>query len=249
MLTLGAGLTAAIRWGPLYRGPLPDLRPGSVSVPVGVNFGAGLEKTMERWTSAQRLRTMRAVARLGARWVRIDVPYLGPRRPWGDAAVVTAALAAGLHVDALLDDWSADRRPPPGLFAAFAARVAGAYARRGVEVYEVLNEENLGSNWGGAASAPGYAALLGRVYRAVKAADPRATVLVGGLSPAPAGGGDVAPVAFLQELYAAGAGGSFDGVAVHPYTYPGLPSIVDPSNSFAQMVRLRRVMSSHGDGG
>ena len=55
-----------------------------------------------------------------------------------------------------------------------------------------------------------YAALLRTAYAAIKAADPKATVLLGGLT-----GNDVS---YLNELYGAGARGSFDAVAVHTDT-------------------------------
>jgi hypothetical protein len=62
----------------------------------------------------------------------------------------------------------------------------------------------------GAPSPAVYAGMLRAVHPAIKAADPSAAVLVGGLT-----GNNYA---YLDELYANGAQGSFDGVAVHTDT-------------------------------
>ena len=55
-----------------------------------------------------------------------------------------------------------------------------------------------------------YAALLAAADVAIKAADPAATVVLGGLT-----GNDAT---YLAQLYAAGVAGSFDAVGVHTDT-------------------------------
>jgi hypothetical protein len=109
---------------------------------------------------------------------------------------------------------SPDPLTPPGDLDAmgrFAARVAGHPAIRGhVAAYEIWNEEDAPLWMRGAPSPAVYAGMLRAVYPAIKAADPSATVLVGGLT-----GNNYA---YLDQLYASGAKGSFDGVAVHTDT-------------------------------
>jgi hypothetical protein len=109
---------------------------------------------------------------------------------------------------------SPDQLTPPTDMAAmgrFAARVAGHPAIAGhIAAYEIWNEEDT-PLWMRGAPSPGvYAAMLRAVYPAIKAQDPAATVLVGGLT-----GNNYA---YLDELYANGAQGFFDGVAVHTDT-------------------------------
>ena len=58
----------------------------------------------------------------------------------------------------------------------------------------------------------GYANLLKVAYKAVKDADPTATVLNGGMA------GNSMP--FLEEIVASGAGNTFDILAIHPYAIP-----------------------------
>jgi hypothetical protein len=244
---LGAGVAGAAAWKPFPSGPVPVLPAGSVTVPVGINFGAGGEAAMEQWPLGRRMATMETVARTGITWVRIDVPYRGPSGGWPTSPVIGAALAAGLHVDALLVDWSHDRRPRPATMASFARLAVARYSRWGVGTYEVLNEENMGANWGGSASAAGYAKVLDAAYRAVKEADPRAAVLVGGLASVASGTGDLDPLTFMRGLYRAGGAGHFDAVALHPYTFPDLPSVSDPANAFAQIPALRALMVRQGD--
>jgi len=59
-------------------------------------------------------------------------------------------------------------------------------------------------------TSTGYTMLLAAAYPAVKVADPTAIVVLGGLSKN--------DYDYLAQLYAAGARGYFDTVAVHPYT-------------------------------
>jgi len=76
--------------------------------------------------------------------------------------------------------------------------------------YEVWNEPDENTFWHPAPDAGTYAAMLRAAYAGLKAGDPAATVVAG-----PMTGNDYS---WLQSLYAAGAGGSFDAVAVHTDT-------------------------------
>ena len=62
--------------------------------------------------------------------------------------------------------------------------------------------------------------MLRTVYPAIKAADPNATV-VGGvmISVTDYGNLTVNPINYLDQMYAAGAQGSFDALSFHPYQY------------------------------
>ena len=122
----------------------------------------------------------------------------------------------------LLDapDWAssvADARPhkPPANatdFSAFAGELATWLHQKDgpAPVYEVWNEPDAADFWGGAPDVDLYTALLRNSYTAIKAGDPRALVLTG-----PTTGNNYA---WIESLYARGAKGSFDGVAVHTDT-------------------------------
>jgi hypothetical protein len=101
--------------------------------------------------------------------------------------------------------------PPadPADYAAFIGVLAQRWAGR-VTAYEIWNEEDQSRWWTGAPDPAAYARLLKAAYPAVKAADPSATVVLGGMT------GNDYP--FLQGVYEAGAKGSFDVVGVHTDT-------------------------------
>lgn len=112
-------------------------------------------------------------------------------------------------------------------FARYVTEVAQRYGRDGtfwkanpdlpqvpIESYQVWNEPNLPQYWGGKPDARAYVQLLRAGSRAVRKVDPDAEVLAGGLPESKHG---VPMLRFIRQMYAAGAKGSFDTLAVHPY--------------------------------
>ena len=164
-------------------------------------------------------------------------------------------MAWGLKVDVLLTDspiWAAtaDGSPSPADFAAFAKAAATKFAPLGISTFEIWNEENDTQPWGAAFSPAEYTALLRASYAAIKSANAKAEVLVGGLAAEPnaSRGASYEPVTFLTEMYAAGAKGSFDAVADHPYSFPDLPQQTNSWNPFTYLPTLHQIMVEHGDG-
>lgn len=133
-------------------------------------------------------------------------------------------------------------------FGNFAGRLAARYAGR-VQAWGIWNEADEADFWHGTPpSAVAYAALLKASYKGIKAADPSAQVDAGPLT-----GNNYE---FLEQLYDAGAGGSFDAVDVHTDTACGINS---PSSFYYDKDRIGRysflgfrevheVMAAHGDG-
>lgn len=101
--------------------------------------------------------------------------------------------------------------PPanPYDYAAMLAAIAHRFGSR-VAAYEIWNEEDEPRWWTGAPDPAAYVRLLQATYPAIKAADPAATVVLGGLT-----GNDYK---FLEGVYAAGGKGYFDAVGVHTDT-------------------------------
>jgi hypothetical protein len=163
---------------------------------------------------------------LGTHWVRVFVP-------WPNLEPQPGVLASNwlyyyeqlfrslpAHTKVIADvvetpEWetgSTDVHEPPANpqdYAAFAGMLAQHWAGR-VAAYEIWNEEDNSSWWTGAPNPAAYAALLKATYPVLKAADPAATVVLGGLT-----GNDYT---FLEGVYAAGGKGSFDAVGVHTDT-------------------------------
>ncbi len=212
--------------------------------------------------------------------------------------LVTLAAAHHLHVLMIVDTtpaWASGASmsannwfslPPrrPAAYGVFAAAVAARYGADGrfwrehpsVPRYlptgiELWNEENLSGDWGDRTPSPAvYAAMVKAAYTRIKKADPKMTVLLGGL--APAGGYDDVtctgrkgtghdrtswnPVNYLQALYADGIHGYFDALAWHSYNYwTGATAAgmlrYNLCSAWSQMARTpvsaRSLMVSHGD--
>lgn len=133
-------------------------------------------------------------------------------------------------------------------YAGFVAALASRYAGR-VAAWEIWNEEDESAWWTGGGDPARYAELLKAVYPAVKAADPAAGVVLGGLT-----GNDYR---FMQGVYANGGGGSFDAVGVHtdtacnvlsPYRYLRDANGMINRYSFLGYRSVHAVMAAHGDG-
>jgi len=139
----------------------------------------------------------------------------------------------------------ADPKHVEAFYAAMAAHGKGTIA-----AYEILNEPNLPFEWGGAPNPAAYTAFMKAAYRGVKKGDPSALVLGGGLSPATGGaGGTIEDTDFLRGMYAAGARGSMDALAVHNYGGNHEPER-DPGDCgicFRRAELYRQVMVEQGD--
>lgn len=137
-------------------------------------------------------------------------------------------------------------QPDPTQFAAFVSAVVQRY---GAQLYEIWNEQNNTAFWS-TPNAAVYTTLLKDSYQAIKAAAPSSTVVSGGLAPV-AGNGNVAPVPFLQQMYADGAKPYMDAVGYHPYSFPALPNTYESwsgwSNMAATNPSIRSVMVANGD--
>ena len=101
------------------------------------------------------------------------------------------------------------------------------FIRRALERYdniaavEVWNEPNVSSFWLGGPDPARYAALLQATYTAVKSVRPDLPVLFGGVATfSPNAPLQAGYIDFLRKAYAAGAGGYFDALALHPYPVP-----------------------------
>jgi hypothetical protein len=166
------------------------------------------------------------VRALGTHWVRVFAtwPDLEPEpgvyaQNWfASYEQLFHALPAGTKVIVDVVDtpqWetgSGDEHTPPANpddYAAFVGALAQRWAGK-VAAFELWNEEDNASWWVGAPNPAAYTALLQATYPVVKAADPGAAVVLGGMT-----GNDYS---FLEGVYAAGGKGYFDAVGVHTDT-------------------------------
>ncbi len=178
---------------------------------------------------------------------------------------VLDAARAGLRVLPILFDTPAfraapvadgDRRaaaPPrdPAAMARFAVALQHRYgpggtlwrAHPGVPVrpitaWQIWNEPNLPVYWAGKPDARQYVELLRVVGAALHRADPHAEVVTAGLPESRLG---VPFARYLKAMYAAGAAGTFDTLAVNAYSRR-------VTGMVAAVLGARRILSSAGQG-
>jgi hypothetical protein len=172
-----------------------------------------------------------------------------------DAAVVAAAQQ---HLPVLpvvhrTPDWAAARpadgasSAPKGTaaYTSFLTALVGRYGPAGslwaerpdlprlpIRDWQIWNEPNLTLFWTTQPFAKPYVRLVRASRRALRAADPGSRTILAGLP-------NISWVA-LRQIYRAGGRGSFDAVALHPYTKP---------INIVRLVRLaRRETRRFGDG-
>jgi hypothetical protein len=110
-----------------------------------------------------------------------------------------------------------------------------------VRRWQLWNEQNTPWNWAQKRWPRGYVRLLKQAYRAIHAADPGATVVAGSLV-----GALTSPWAAMRMMYKAGAKGSFDEIAVHPFT--NNRSVKTAIGQVTEIVRrVRAQMRRRGD--
>jgi hypothetical protein len=236
-----------------------------------VGFAQGYLPTSENTADLEA--DFDAIRTTGAQWVRFDFAWslvqgAGPKSfNWYSLdRAVKAARSRGLKVLGILTYTPSWARPKgatdkhyPLNTAAFGSFVRAAvlrYSPQGVRTWEIWNEPNIAAFWEPAPDPSVYAALLRASFATIKAADPNAVVLVGGLAGVgssldweAADGSELSPWRFLSDLYTSGAKGSFDAVADHPYApLPKGPEAAVPGNSFLQVSALHQLMALHGDG-
>jgi polysaccharide biosynthesis protein PslG len=231
-------------------------------------FGFAAGGNLHNLSARELARYLDGVRAAHAGWLRVDVNWSVIQSRGRDTyrwkafdRVVRGVTSRGMSVLAGIlytPAWARPAHtrstsPPTDLadYATFVKTVVLRYARMGVHTYEIWNEPNIPVFWSPRPDPARYAELLKLAYAAVKSADPTATVLSGGLSPHGSYGevddGGINPLTFLEGMYAAGAGGSFDALAWHPYGY-GSASW----SAWSQMAKTTpsalELLRAHGDG-
>ena len=145
-----------------------------------------------------------------------------------------------------------------GDFGDFCHILADRYKGR-VQAYQVWNEPNLSSEWGGLSPDPvTYVELLRACYVGIKTADPSAWVVTAGLAPTGTTPPEAMPdTEYLVAMYAAGAAPYFDLLGVHapgflypPETAPDKVAEMHDGHRFfcfRHVEDLREIMVRYGD--
>jgi beta-xylosidase len=205
-----------------------------------------------------------ALAEAGAKWVRINVVWHAVE-PTQKGVYDSGALAMydnlmarlaengmkAIFVTADTPYWaSADPNKANGLWAQkykpsnfsdladYYAFLANRYESTGPHAFEIWNEQNEHYFWPSGVNATNYVAMLQSCYAAIKAVDPQAIVLNGGLTDN-GGAGVNGAINYMNAMYNAGAKNYFDAWSQH--TYPRTPQYE------AIISQVRNVMVARGD--
>jgi polysaccharide biosynthesis protein PslG len=245
---------------------------GQVANAIGVNVF--LEQEVEPQKRQLSLELLRDA---GVGWIRQELPWeqveplskgqtTDPK--FGDSTwakfddIVERATGLGLNVILRIDTsprWALPADAPDGLgppvdyadYWDFVGQVATRYKGR-VAAYQVWNEPNLNSEWGRKPpDAAGYARLLRGASEQIHSIDPSARVLMAAMAPTLTENADALnELVYLQQLYDAGARGSFDVLAVQAYGLRGGPDDprIDTSDvTFSRPLLVRQLMERNGD--
>jgi polysaccharide biosynthesis protein PslG len=211
------------------------------------------------YTDEQRATVLDQFQAAGVKSVRIDVSWvmLQPHDArsydsWGVGMVDrVVAMANARNIRPLMMLWltpawangTSDQRMAPDRPEDYA-RVAGWAAQRWrgkVVGWEVWNEPNSPAFLRGA-DPVAYTRILRAAYPAIKAGDPAAAVVSGGV--------EYNDVEWLRRAYDAGAKGSFDVLATHPYQ--GIADLPPDARdgtkwTLTDVSEVRRLMVERGD--
>jgi hypothetical protein len=166
-------------------------------------------------------------------------------------SVVDLAIARGLHPLLVLLGTPGWARGPTGSIVTpptnaadlgdAAGYLAGRLAQRPGMAYEIWNEPNQVTFWDAPRNADFYAQMLSAAYTRIKQAAPAATVVGGALVFNDPG--------YLEGMYTAVGGGTFDALSLHPYTpSTALDPPSDPARSFrTALQQAQAVLAAHGE--
>ncbi len=201
-------------------------------------------------------------AELGVTTIRTDFKWSKIEKVQGQFTfeaydgLVDHATDHGIEVVAILDfsqDW-AESEPgntstlDPSKFAAFAGAVAAHFADR-ITHYEIWNEANIERFWHPSPDPAAFATLLKAAAMAVRANDPTATVIYGGLASTTFMETGTWPFLFESLHVQPDLGHYFDQLAIHPYTLAQSlsPEQPNPAGSYADsLAAARQVLARFG---
>ena len=242
-----------------------------VANPIGVNTFLDQEGGAEA-----RRRSFEMLRAAGVGWIRQQFAWKEIERDakgdfldrkWDRSAwdsydeIVNLAVAHGIEVIARVDTSPAWARPgvdwdktPPARdedLGDFLFALASRYRGR-VRAYQVWNEPNLADEWGRRAPDPAaYARLLRLAHARIKQADPDAIVLSAAMAPTiETSDRALDELLYLQQLYDAGARGSFDVLAVQAYGLRSGPDdrrLSSDDVNFSRTTLVRELMVRNGD--
>lgn len=262
------------------QGATDPTSPPSDPVDGPVDFAYGWNVAMRGDEGGRRhnLETSLLVQKSGFEWVRLQLEWSqfqahGPESwdPLPMDRVVQDLYSGGIKilvVVAKAPEWALDPSGQQllkdyGDFERFMAFVADRYKGR-VQAWEIWNEQNLAHEVNGTVRSADYVDLLRAGYNGVRASDPNALVVFGGLTPNGVNDPSIAidDVQYLEEVYAVNDGEVrqyYDIMGAHVSATHTTPDNSFPDNPgpegwsdhpsfyFRRAEELREVMVANGD--
>lgn len=255
---------------------LPALQTAPRDLSLGNTIGVNvfLEQEVD---PSRRQRSIDLLRAAGVGWLRQQMPwesiepvakghYVDPNVGGSTWArfddIVNRAHAAGLHVILRLDTTPTWALPPGSTsndgpprddadYWDFVQTVAERYRGR-VDAYQIWNEPNLTSEWGGRPPDPAaYARLLIGAAQRIRQADPHALILSAAMAPTLTDDAQAMnELRYWQALYNDGVRGAFDVLAVQAYGLrggPDDPRIGPRDVTFSRPQLVRALMDRNGD--
>lgn len=234
--TAGTGTGSASGTAPTT-GPATSGSSNKAAPAADMKWGLDYSDTLTFDSATQLATALNDAKRLGMDYIRVDFgwedyqSFANYPPDFGKFDnVVAAANARGLKVLATIDfppPWA--RRAackdtaacPPASnaqFANFIKQAVARYSARGVHYWEVWNEPNI-TAWSPTPDPADYTKLLVTVSAAIRAADPHAFILMGGLAadhPSP-GAPFISPYDFITAVAKDGGLKAVDAISYHPY--------------------------------
>jgi hypothetical protein len=219
-------------------------------------------------TQADVDKTMDMIRATNVTAVRLMIPWAGVEATQGTLdwssidKTVNSAASRNLAVVGMVNStprWAvgsggaylSGRPASPEVYADFVAKFVQRYLGK-IAAVEIWNEPNAVTFYTPAPDPAGYVDLLKAAYPKIKVIDPSIVVLSAGLGAVLSVGSlSINPVAYLAEMYAAGAKPYFDAVNFHPYLYTLQFSggVGKPNSPVTMLMQMRQVMTANGDDG
>jgi hypothetical protein len=211
-------------------------------------------------------KTMDMLRASNIRAVRLMIPWAGVEATKGTLnwssidKTVNSAASRNLAVVGMVNStprWAvasggsylSGRPASPAAYGDFVAKFVARYPGK-IAAVEIWNEPNAVTFYTPAPDPAGYVDLLKAAYPKVKAIDPSIVVVSAGLGSVISFGSlTINPVAYVTQMYAAGAKPYFDALNFHPYQYNlKFSDGVGKANSpVQQLMQIRQVMITNGD--
>ena len=216
----------------------------AATVGHSLSFGLAYGDTLYGESQSTINTSLNDAVSIGAKWIRVDFPWTsmqptsGGAYQWADFdRIASAAQSRGLKIDAVIDEvpqWARESACTTSFycapasdsqFASFAAAAATHYNGYGMSTWEIWNEPNLQA-WAPKPDPVAYTKLLEATSKALRAVQPKAFIILGGLAalPSRADIGRLSAYAFLTQVAALGGTKYVDAVGYHPYSLPQMPS-------------------------